>query len=237
MSNTNDKTPSGTTHNTNGFLTPSKTTGLGSESGYVNASKAGKRRVSLRKLILPVGFILLIIAAGTFAANVVGRSNSGSASNKIQSVFSGEELNEYTSPDNDFTILMPGVPEITDSNSKAGDKDVPVTTYTRTIENGAKNYTLAVYDYSGIKIEETAALEAALDSAMQSTPGAEVVSTNLGKFRSYNAIEANYKVVDNDNIYQSRIRYIIDGSTMYAMILFGGDEVEFNEFANSLRLN
>lgn len=204
----------------------------------INAAKqAGKRRFNTKRLVLSLGFILLITAAGTFAINTFTDRESGGASNQIKSVLSGEELKDYTSAENKFTILMPGIPVISETTRKANGKDIPITSYVRAIENGSKNYTFAVYDYSGLELDEPKVMEAALNNALQNTTGATLISSKAGKYKDLNALEGAYSVNDKGKTYESHIRYVIKDSRMYAMILIGSDQAKFDEFANSLRLN
>lgn len=202
-----------------------------------SAKKPTTRRFSAKRVVLSLGFIILITVAGTLMVNLFGSQKSGNASNQVRNVFSGEELKNYNSPENKFSILMPGLPTITKTSNKSGDKEIPITTYKRDLKDPAREYTLAVFDYSELTLDETKALETALNSALQNTPNATVTSTKAGKYADYNAIEAVYNVTEKDKVYESHIRYVIKDSRMYAMILIGGDQATFDTFANSLRFN
>ncbi len=201
------------------------------------ARQRATRRLSLRRLVLSLGFIVLVAVAGTLLINLFSQQTNGSATNQIRSAFSGEELKDYTSPENKFTILMPGLPTIARTSAKSQGKDIPITTYKRIVENGSKNYTFAVFDYGDIQLDEPKALESALNNALQNTPGAQIVSSKAGKYGELNALEAAYNVSDKEKVYESHIRYVIKGSTMYAMILIGSDQATFDHYANSLKFN
>lgn len=206
-----------------------------------NSAKSRKKRRLVKRLILPIGFVVLLTAAGTLAGNLLGIGNndsgSGSASNQIQSVFSGEELQDYASAENGFTILMPGIPEISSSSIKSGDKDIPVTTYQRAIDNNTKNYTLSVYDYSGIAFDENETMQNIFNQTTQDTPKAELISNKAGKYGKLNAVEGHYKLTEDNADYETHIRLVVKGSKVYVMKLIGADQAKFNEFANSLRFN
>lgn len=205
---------------------------IGSKKSFIHRV----HRPSLRKILLSLGFILAVTVIGTLLVSALSSQN-GNASNQIQSVLSGEELKDYNSPEKGFTILMPGIPTISESTAKSGDKEIPITTYQKYVDNRTKNYTFAIYDYTGIQIDESKALEASLNSAMQNTPGAAVTQTKVGKYGELNAIEATYNLAEGERIYESHIRYVMKEGKMYAMILIGSDQAKFDEFANSLRLN
>lgn len=238
MSNPNEEAANDTTQKINKAFAPINTNDRQvKRSFFISAKSLRKHRYSAKRVILSIGFIILVTIGGVFVANFFSNKSTGGTTNQIKSVFSGEELKDYTSPENKFTILMPGIPQISTTTKKSGDKDIAITTYQRIIDNDTKNYTFAIYDYSGIQLDEPKALEAALNSAMQNTPGAELKSTKVGKYNDLNAIEATYNVADKDKIYEAHIRYVMKESKMYAMIIIGGDQAKFDEFANSLRLN
>ncbi len=238
MSSTNEETTDASAQKIKKAFSPINFNDRLAKRNFFKAAKnLKKHRYGAKRISLLIGFILLVSIGGAFAVNFLNGRTGGSTSNQIKSVLSGEELKDYSSPENKFTILMPGIPRITTTTKKTGDKDIPITTYERVIENNSKNYTLAVYDYSGVQLDEPKALESALNSAMQNTPGAQVTSTKNGKYGDLNAIEATYNVSDKDKVYESHIRYVIKASRMYAMIIIGGDQAKFDEFANSLRLN
>jgi len=133
---------------------------------------------------------------------------------------------------------MPGYPKIDKSSNKQGDKTISITKYQRAIDNGQKNYTLAVYDYSLAPFDdEKKALESALNSGLQNTPGATVTDSKTGTYNDLNAIEATYSLTQKSKTYESHIRYVIKGTRMYSIILIGDNQQKFDEFANSLRLN
>lgn len=195
------------------------------------------KRLTPKRLLLLIGFIIILTVLGTIAYNLFDTGKESTTGNQVRGVFSGEELKTYTSPENKFSILMPGVPSIKKSSNQAGENTIPITTYERLADNNSKNYTFAIYDYTGVQLDEPKALEAALNSAMQNTPGAQIVSSKSGKFNEHNAIEATYNVSENDKLYESHVRYVIKDSKMYAMILIGGDQAKFDEYANSLRFD
>lgn len=201
------------------------------------ALKKTRKRLNPKRLILLIGFIIVITAAGTVAVNMFNNKEEAGTSNQIQSVLSGEELKDYSSPENGFTVLLPGLPTIKKTTGKSDGQDVPITTYERSIQNGDKTYTFAVFDFSAVQLDETKALEASLNNAIRNTQGAELTSTKLGKYGELNAIEGSYNLTQKDKVYESHIRYVIKGSKMYAMILAGADQATFDTYANSLKLN
>ena len=220
-----------------GAFDPINSTGPSSPQ-FTSAGKKLKRRGQLfRKLVLPIGFVIIIAVIGTVLLNVLNNKSEDSPSNQVKSVLSGEEMKTYSSPENKFSILMPGFPSIDKTTIKDGDKDIPLTSYERIVDNRTKNYTVKVYDYTGFKLDEARALEASLNSALQNTPQAKINSSRKGTYNGLNAIEAAYTVTDKDKTYDAHIRFVAKDSRMYSVILIGSDQAKFDEFANSLRID
>lgn len=190
---------------------------------------------STRALIF-IGFIIIIGTIGVVTYNLIREAETTSAENQIQSVLSGNELSSYRSNEDNFTISMPGSPEKRQSTATINDATVPVTTYERSIENGAKIYSIATYDYSDISHANRQTLEAALSNSLANTAGAQVVSKNKQKYQDYETLEATYNIGNQEKLYESHVRYIMKDSIMYVVTLIGGDQNKFSEFANSLKL-
>lgn len=187
-----------------------------------------------RALIL-IGFIIIIGSIGVVAYNLVNETEATSAESEIQTVLSGSELSSYHSNEDKFTISMPGSPEKRQFEAKIGDVVVPITTYERIIENGAKIYSVTTYNYEDIEPVHRQTLEATLNNSLTNTAGAQIVSTNKQKYQNHEALEATYNVGSQEKLYESHVRYIMKDSMMYAVTLIGGDQSKFNEFANSLK--
>ncbi len=191
-----------------------------------------------KHIIMFTGFVIIVAAIGLVFINLFSDNRSSTATNQIRSVLSGEELTPFAGTDDSFSILMPSNPNAVQTTNTSGGHVIPVTTYERSIENNAKNYTLAIYDYTGLPFgDESQALQAALKTAMENTPGAQVTSIIPSKYGEYNSIEATYSTAVKERIYESHIRYVIKDAKLYSMILIGGDQTKFDEFANSLKLD
>lgn len=197
--------------------------------------KPKQRRIRPKTLILSAGFVALVLVLGTFAFNMVD-GNEKSPGNEIRSVFSDEQMREYSSPENNFTLNMPGFPDIQEKTYKDGDKEIKMTSYERRIENNSKLYTFEVHDYSGLELDEKKALEVKLNSTMQNTPGAKLAASQTGLYNGLNAVQADYTVTENGKTYDSHLRFVMKDSRIYAIILVGDNKAKFEEYANSLRL-
>lgn len=198
-------------------------------------SKQKSPRKFTRALIL-IGFIIIIGSIGVVAYNLVNETEATSAESEIQNVLSGDELSSYHSNEDNFTISMPGTPEKRQSTAQINNAAVPVTTYERIIENGAKIYSITAYNYSDISPEKRQTLEDALNNSLANTAGAQVVSTNKQKYKGHEALEATYNIGNQEKLYESHVRYVMKDSMMYAITLIGGDQNKFDEFAGSLKL-
>jgi hypothetical protein len=197
--------------------------------------KKTKRRIRPKTIVLSAGFTALVLILGIYGFNMANRSES-SPGNEIRSVFSDNQMREYNSPQNKFTINLPGFPEIQERTYQDGEKEIKMTSYERRVENNSKLYTFEVHDYSGLNLDEKKALEVKLNSTIQNTPGARLGNSQMGVYNGLNAIQANYTVTENDKTYDSHLRFVMKDSKIYAIILVGDNEDKFEEFANSLRL-
>lgn len=201
-------------------------------------SEPKKRRFGFKRVATLLGFIVVITIAGTMLYGFLNNDGEDSTRNQVKSAFSSDEMKDYSSPENKFTIKMPGFPSIKQSSYQDGGKDIKVTSYQRLIEDNSKLYTFEVHDYSGLEFDEKKALEAKLNSTIQNTEGARLENSQLGTYSGMNAIEGTYKLPKKDGgESESHIRFIIKDSKIYAVILTGADQAKFDEFANSLRLS
>lgn len=201
----------------------------------ITESKKTKRRIRPKTVALLTGFVTLIAILGAYGYNMANH-NEDSPSNEIRSVFSNDEMREYSSPQNNFTINMPGFPDIQETTYQDGDKEITMTSYERRIDNNSKLYTFEVHDYRGLNLDEKKALEVKLNSTMQNTPGAKLIDSQTGIYNGLNAIQADYTVTENNKTYDSHLRFVIKDSKIYAIILVGDNKDKFKEFADSLRL-
>lgn len=195
-----------------------------------------KKHLSVR-IASFVGFAIVVAFVTAFMFNLFENKSETNPSSKVKSVFSDEEMRDYHSPENGFTILMPGYPDINKSSIDRENESIPVTTYKRTIENGSKNYTVAVYDYSDMDVDTDKELEKVLDSTLANTKGSKLTETEKGTYNGLPAVEATYSVSEEDKTYEAHIRFIMKGSKMYALLLIGTDQIKFDEFANTLRFD
>jgi hypothetical protein len=195
-----------------------------------------KRRFRPKTLFLSLGFLILVAILGIFTFNMMNSQSESSPGNEIRSVFSDEQMREYSSPENNFSINMPGFPDIKESTYQDGDKEIKLTSYERRVEGNSKLYTFEVHDYSGLDLDEKKALEVKLNSTLQNTPGTKLTSSQTGVYNGLNAIQADYTVTEGDKTYDSHLRFVMKDSKIYAIILVGDNKDKFEEFANSLRL-
>ena len=196
--------------------------------------KSKRKRFGARKIGLSIGFVVMITLVGTLLFKTLSKGES-STTNQVKSVLSGDEMKEYHSPENNFTIKMPGFPAITKKNIKAADKEVPQYVYERRVENNSQLYLFEVNDYTGLGIDEKKILEEKLNLRIQNLPGAKLTSSKVGSYNGHSALEAQYSYTEKDKKYDGRVRFLVKDSKVYAATLIGGDQTKFEEFANSLR--
>lgn len=199
-------------------------------------SLRSRKRFGPKKIGLSVGFIVIVALVGTLLFKTLSNKGESSTANQVKSVLSGEEMKEYRSPENKFSINMPGFPSISNKTYKDGNRQIPQTIYERRLENGSQVYVLEVNDYSGLSLDAKKALEVKLNERVQNIPGAKLTSSKAGIYGGQNALEAGYTFNEKGKDYTARIRFLIKDSKIYAVTLIGGDQKKFEEFANSLRL-
>lgn len=190
-----------------------------------------------KRVALLAGFVMLILLIGGVLYNVLNSKSETSPGNQVKSVFSNEEMIDYDSPENKFSIKLPGFPAIDKRVEPIGDREIPVSTYKRVIENDTKIYLVEVYDYTGLEIEEAKILESEINNSIQNTPGSKVNSIQKGIYNGSNMFEADYTFKDKNNkTQQAYSRYIMRDSRMYVILLTGSDRAKFDELASSLQL-
>lgn len=193
------------------------------------------RRFGAKKLGLSIGFVVLIMIAGTVIFKVVS-SGEDSATNEVKSVFSNDEMKDYRSPENNFTIKMPGFPSIKSNKIAVGNEQIPQTIYERSISGDKQLYLFEILDFTKSPIKDAKnELEAKLNARVQNLPGAELTSSKAGSYSGNVALEASYKYKENSKDFEGRVRYIVKDNKVYVATLVGGDQAKFDEFANSLR--
>lgn len=195
-----------------------------------------KRPHTFTRALILTGFIIIVSSIGVVAYNLIKEAEPTSADNRIQSVFSATELHSYQASDDGFTISMPGTPDKRQSSATMNGVIVPITTYERMIENGAKVYTVTAYNYANLPAAQRPSLEAALTNTLGNTAGAQVVEQSKKKYSGLDSIEATYNIGNQDKLYESHVRFIAKDSKIYAITLVGGDKNKFDEFANSFKI-
>lgn len=198
-----------------------------------NIKPSNKGRRATRNLLIFIGFFIAATLVFIAALNIFEAEGESTTSNHVQSVLSRDELKPYTSHDNHFTILMPGIPEINESTENFDQYSIKTTTYQKTIENGSKDYIVIVHDLSTTNIDKATVLNKALDNLLQKYPGAQI-STSTDQNGN---LEATFNVSKKDRLYESNVKSILRTNKIYSVILIGSDDGKFTEFANSLQFN
>src|ERR1044071_7375433 len=88
---------------------------INSTDRSVTTSAKKRRRPTVKRLILMVGFIIMVALIAVALIRIVINDGESSPTNQVKSVFSGDELREYNSPENNFSIKFPGFPTVTKS--------------------------------------------------------------------------------------------------------------------------
>jgi hypothetical protein len=201
-------------------------------SDLANQNSNGRKRRILQKIALSAGFVLLLIILGTMLYRNVHREGDVNPSNQVKSVLSDNHMQDFHSPENNFTIRMPGYPVAT----KATVDGMEQTTYQRTIENETKQYIVVVYDLPVAPLDVDKALQDAFDKTLGQSPNIKVMSRQLGLYNADRALEVSYTTEDITPSHITHSRFILRGSKIYEIRLPHSEPAEFVEYANGFRL-
>lgn len=186
-----------------------------------------------RKKRNAIAWAILLSIIAIIVVLIVVAISSSSKSNSPVSLLASEKSTPYTSAEHGFKINFPGLPDSERKTLDEGDYSVPYTIYSADTDNGNKAYVVGVYDFTGTEINETGALEGAVNGAVQNTKGASLVSSNFSTFLGLKSIDAHYTVAVEGTTYDSYIKGFIKGTKMFTLITVGDNETGFNEYANT----
>lgn len=179
-----------------------------------------------------VWFIFLLLVA-IFIGLIVVAVSSNSTNNSTTALLTNEKSTPYTSAEHGFKINFPGLPESERQTLEDSGYKIPYTIYSADTDNGSKAYLVSVYDFTGIDLNETGALEGAVNGAVQNTEGATLIRSNFSTFKGLKSIDAYYTVPADGITYNGYIKAFIKGGKMFALITVGANEAEFNEYAST----
>ncbi len=181
--------------------------------------------------------ILLLIIAIFVALIVIGVSSDSNSSNTstggTSSILTNEALTPYNSVEHSFKVDFPGFPETERETLQSEGYSIPYTAYTKDTSDGEVVYIAAVYDYSGLELNENGALEGAVNGAVQGTEGAKLISSQFTTYKGFNAIDAYYTAPVEGKTYDAHIKGIIKSKKMYALFGVGTTKTEFDKFVGS----
>ena len=190
----------------------------------------------LKRLALPVGFTLSVVLVGALLYNLIGNRGETSQANEVKSVLSTDELQEYTSPQNEFSINLPGFPTIDEKTHKEAGVDIPLTIYERAIANETKIYRIEVYDYGKNTFDVRSKLEEKLDAEMQRHQNATLNTSKQDSYKGLLTVDGDFTFRDGSENKNGYVRALSHGSRVYVLSLTGSEREKFQEFINSLVL-
>lgn len=192
------------------------------------------KRKKDKKFILSV-LISVLVLVFIFICYAVFQSGSGSDTNSSESLLlTNEQFTQYTSIEHGFKIDFPGFPETARDSIDANGYSIPYTTYTKYMDNGEIAYMVGVFDYSGIELNETGALEGAVNGAVQNTQDAVLISSEFSTYNGLNAIDAHYTAPIDGKTYDFYVKDIIKSGKMYSIISIGASKSDFDKYVGSL---
>lgn len=199
-----------------------------SDQEFLASDKRRKKRTKRAWTILLslIAIIVVIVIIATVSSN----SNS---TNNTNSFLNSESPTPYTSVEHGFVINFPGFPTTEHQNIQESGISIPYTSYTADINNGNRAYLVGVYDLTGNQINETGALEGAVNGGIQNTKGATLINSNFSTFLGLKSIDAYYTTPIEGTNYNCYMKGFIKNSKMYSILTIGEDKSVFNTFVNS----
>lgn len=200
------------------------------------ASRSSRKKV-FQRIILSLGFLALVALVGTLLYGMFSEESGSGTTNEVKSVLSSEELRDYSPEGGDFTVLMPGIPEIGQRTYEQNRLKVPIESYERSIENGSKVYLLEVHDYQGHSFDTKSLMDDRLKNRLVELGNTNLSSSIRSTYKGYPTLEAVFTVPSGDITTDGFVRYLVKDTKLYVIQLRGGNLETFTRFADSLRFN
>lgn len=195
---------------------------------------AGEKK---RKKSSKIAWTILLSLIAIFAIIIVVAIVSSNSSNGSGSSYNSSTASPYNSVEHGFTVNFPSFPETERQTLNENGYNIPYTIYSSDTDNGNKAYLVAVYDFTGIEIDETGALEGAVNGAVQNTKGASLIDSSFSTFLGLKSIDAHYTAPLEGTNYDGYMKGFIKGSKMFAIFTIGEDKTAFDAFANTFKFN
>ena len=197
-------------------------------AGEPKRKRRNKIAWTILLLIIAV-FVVLIIVAVSSSSN----SSNSSTNSSPNSLLTSEAMTPYNSVEHGFKINFPGFPETERDTVEVSGYSIPYTSYLKESNGGEVAYLVAVYDYSGLDLNESGALEGAVNGAVQNTQGASLISSELTTYRGLNAIDAHYIAPIEGKSYDGYMKAFIKSGKMIAVFTIGASKSEFDNYMGS----
>lgn len=186
--------------------------------------------LTVRKFGLLAGFIFMMVVLAIFLFNVFDNRSENNAANQARGVFSNNEIIDYSSPSNNFTIKFPGFPVVTKTSYTDGQLEIQQTIYERKIDADDSVYQVQVHNYADTQKQ----LELKVNEHVKSLADGALVFLQPTTFEGHEAFETVYTYKVGNETKTVRARFISRESRIYIVSLEGGDQVKYDEFVKSL---
>lgn len=195
-----------------------------------NSTQQQKKRINILRLGFFAVLLLIFIAViKTIISDELDHNNPTSSS------FTNNDPKLYSSAEYGFKISFPGFPSIDRQTLNSGGRSIPYTIYEVDINGIHESYLVAAYDFTSVELDETKALEGAINGATRGMEGSELVNTQFSTFLGLKSIEAYYTAPDDGVVYDLYARGFFKESKMYLILVHGVDKAKFNKFADSFQ--
>ena len=141
----------------------------------------------------------------------------------------------YTSTQDKFVVAFPGIPTVTHSNIPADGDQILQNTYEKDMVNVQTYYYVTVTNYpaSYTFSDVRDALQQAANGEVRNMQGAKMNSDMFTPYLGENALDTVYTVPSNGTTHLVASRNVLKGNTIYTILVIGGTQATFMNFANS----
>lgn len=197
-------------------------------AGEPKRKKRNKIAWTILLLIIAIFVVLIVVAMSSD-----NDSSSSSTSNTPSTLLTNVAFTPYNSVEHGFKIDLPGFPETERDTVDGNGYSIPYTSYLKEAEGGEVVYLVAVYDYSGLDLNESGALEGAVNGVVQNTQGASLITSEFTTYSGLNAIDAHYIAPIEGKSYDGYMKAFIKSGKMFAVFTIGASEPEFDKYMES----
>lgn len=214
----------------------SSPTNKNTSTGSTDEEKTENKSIKSKVISVLVVLAVVGLTRGLIVFFTEDHGN-GSVKEKAQSILTSTDMKEYSSVEHRFKILFPGFPEIVREKIPIGEYEIPMTMYTKELNDGNTAYLAAVYDYASQGFaHDDIDLEGGLNGMVQNTGNGRLITSKFSTFRGMNSIEGHAKTDISGTSYDMYANLFGQNGKMFALVTIGADKAAYDSFVNSFEL-